>query len=112
MGVCPLLSDNLLFLNSIGMMQGNNEGKHLRWRPTHIGTKQEWQDRLKNIRIGKKGAENHTEKVEETIMDIPFYDENMYIVYMKNDVEAKVMKLTYIYFLCFYMPIAMAFYLW
>ncbi|KAJ9182646.1 hypothetical protein P3X46_006616 [Hevea brasiliensis] len=69
--------------------KSNNEGKHLRWRPAHIGTKQEWQDRLKNIRIGKKGAENNTEKVENPNMAVPFYDENLYILNMKNDVEAK-----------------------
>ncbi|KAF2314205.1 hypothetical protein GH714_024058 [Hevea brasiliensis] len=67
----------------------NNEGKHLRWRPAHIGTKQEWQDRFKNIRIGKKGAENHTEKVENPTTAVPFYDENSCILNVKNDVEAK-----------------------
>lgn len=75
----------------------SNEGKHLRWRSAHIGTKQEWQDKLKKIRIGKKGSENHTEKVENPNMAVPFYDENLYILNMKNDAEAKVTKFLYIY---------------
>lgn len=70
----------------------NNEGKHIRWRPANIGTKQEWQDRFKNIRIGKRGAESPTEKVENS--DMAFYDENAYILYMKNDAEAKSTKVS------------------
>uniref|UniRef100_A0A2C9W718 Rab3GAP catalytic subunit conserved domain-containing protein n=1 Tax=Manihot esculenta TaxID=3983 RepID=A0A2C9W718_MANES len=74
----------------------SNEGKHLRWRSAHIGTKQEWQDKLKKIRIGKKGSENHTEKVENPNMAVPFYDENLYILNMKNDAEAKGSQVSFI----------------
>ncbi|XP_065862416.1 uncharacterized protein [Euphorbia lathyris] len=74
----------------------NNEGRHLRWKPAHIKTKQEWQDRFKNIRIGKKGAENHSEKVENSTMAAPFYDENLYILNMKNDAEAKGSQVSFI----------------
>ncbi|KAH9803825.1 Rab3 GTPase-activating protein catalytic subunit [Citrus sinensis] len=59
-----------------------------KWRPARIGTKQDWQDRFKNIRIGRKGVEE-TEKVENSTMAAPFYDDNMYILNMKNDLEAK-----------------------
>lgn len=84
------------------MMQSNNEGKHIRWRPANIVTKQDWQDRFKNIRIGKRGAENHTEKVENSAMAVPFYDENLYILNMKNDAEAKVRDTLHIvmYYMC------------
>ncbi|KAJ9153798.1 hypothetical protein P3X46_027200 [Hevea brasiliensis] len=74
--------------------KSNNEGKHLRWRPAHIGTKQEWQDRFKNIRIGKKGAENHAEKVENPTTAVPFYDENSCILNVKNDVEVKGLQVS------------------
>ena len=63
--------------------------EQLRWRPTPIGTKQDWQDRLKSIGIGRKGVED-TEKAENSNMAVPFYDENLYLLNMKNDLEAKV----------------------
>ncbi|GAV72901.1 Rab3-GTPase_cat domain-containing protein [Cephalotus follicularis] len=67
----------------------HNEVKHhSRWRPAHIGTKQDWQDRFKNIRIGRKGVEDQ-DKVENSAMAVPVYDENLYILNMKNDLEAK-----------------------
>lgn len=70
-----------------GESKGSNESKHLRWRPPNIGTKQEWQDRLRNIGKGKKGVED--EKAEYSTMAVPFYDENLYLLNMKNDIEAK-----------------------
>ncbi|XP_050218959.1 uncharacterized protein LOC126669514 [Mercurialis annua] len=70
-----------------GESKSNNEGKPMKWRPSSIVTKHEWQDKFKNIRIGKKGAENQT--VENSTMAVPFYDENLYILNMKNDAEAK-----------------------
>ncbi|KAJ4844395.1 hypothetical protein Tsubulata_002359 [Turnera subulata] len=81
-------------LNNESESKSNNEGRHLRWRPSNIGTKQEWQDRFKNIRIGKRGAESPTEKTENPAMAIAFYDENAYILYMKNDAEAKSAKVS------------------
>ncbi|KAK4852118.1 hypothetical protein QYF36_021256 [Acer negundo] len=76
--------------NFEGELKGNNEEKHLhlRWRPANIGTKQDWQDKFRNIRIGKKGVEE-SERVENSTMAIPFYDENLYILNQKNDIEAK-----------------------
>lgn len=72
------------------MIQDQQEVRHPlpKWRPARIGTKQDWQDRFKNIRIGRKGVEE-TEKVENSTMAAPFYDDNMYILNMKNDLEAK-----------------------
>ncbi|XP_027333965.1 rab3 GTPase-activating protein catalytic subunit-like isoform X1 [Abrus precatorius] len=67
-----------------------SELKHIKWRPPHIGIKQDWQDRIKNIRIGRKEVENqNTDKVGDANMAIHFYDENLYILNMKNDLEAK-----------------------
>ncbi|KAK6229743.1 Rab3GAP catalytic subunit [Theobroma cacao] len=68
-----------------------HEVKHSRWRPANLGTKQEWQERFKNIRIGRKGVED-TEKVENSTMAAPFCDENMYLLNMKNDAEAKALE--------------------
>lgn len=65
-----------------------HEVKPPRWRPAHIGTKQDWQDRFKNIRIGRKVVEN-PEKVDNSAMAVPFYDENVYLLKMKNDLESK-----------------------
>ncbi|KAL3725816.1 hypothetical protein ACJRO7_030793 [Eucalyptus globulus] len=53
-----------------------------------LGTKQDWQDRLKNIRIGRKGADD-TEKSENLKMSFPIFDKNLYIVNEKNDSESR-----------------------
>ncbi|KAJ0101172.1 hypothetical protein Patl1_04165 [Pistacia atlantica] len=70
------------------------EAKHsnTRWRPAPLGIKQDWQDRIRNIRIGRRGAEE-PEKADNTTMAAPFYDENLYILNMKNDVEAKARQI-------------------
>lgn len=60
-----------------------------KWRPPHLRIKQDWQDRIKNIRIGRKEVED-TDKDRDTTMAFPFYDENLYILNMKNDLETKV----------------------
>ncbi|KAF8009139.1 hypothetical protein BT93_J0201 [Corymbia citriodora subsp. variegata] len=67
-----------------------HESKSLRWKPPPItlGTKQDWQDRLRNIRIGRKGADD-TEKSENSKMSFPIFDENLYIVNEKSDAESR-----------------------
>lgn len=61
----------------------------MRWRPPQLKTKPDWQDRFKNIRIGKKGVED-TDTPENSTMSVPNYDEKIYLVNMKYDAEAKV----------------------
>ncbi|XVF77405.1 hypothetical protein PTKIN_Ptkin14bG0040400 [Pterospermum kingtungense] len=68
-----------------------HEVKHPRWRAANLGTKQEWQERFKNIRIGRKGVED-SEKGENSTMAVPFYDENIYLLNMKNEAEAKALE--------------------
>ncbi|KAK7300055.1 hypothetical protein RJT34_10887 [Clitoria ternatea] len=65
-----------------------SESKHIKWRPPHIGIKQDWQDRIKNIRLGRKEVED-TDKAGDAKMAMPFYDENLYTLNMKCDLEAK-----------------------
>ncbi|GAU18100.1 hypothetical protein TSUD_52110 [Trifolium subterraneum] len=63
---------------------------HIKWRPKNIGIKQDWQEKFRNIRIGRKEVEaEDTDKVGDANMAIPFYDENLYILNVKNDLEAK-----------------------
>ncbi|KAJ6728181.1 RAB3 GTPASE-ACTIVATING PROTEIN CATALYTIC SUBUNIT [Salix koriyanagi] len=74
--------------------KNKNEGKqqHMRWRPGNIGTSLDWQDRFKNtIRLGGKRVpdSSNNNKAENSTMAIPFYDENIYLLNMKNDEEAK-----------------------
>ncbi|KAJ6770280.1 RAB3 GTPASE-ACTIVATING PROTEIN CATALYTIC SUBUNIT [Salix purpurea] len=74
--------------------KNKNEGKqqHMRWRPGNIGTSLDWQDRFKNtIRLGGKRVpdSSNNNKAENSTMAIPFYDENLYLLNMKNDEEAK-----------------------
>jgi Rab3 GTPase-activating protein catalytic subunit len=66
---------------------------HIKWRPKNIGIKQDWQEKFRNIRIGRKEVEGEdTDKIGDANMAIPFYDENLYILNVKNDLEAKVRK--------------------
>ncbi|OMO83495.1 Rab3 GTPase-activating protein catalytic subunit [Corchorus capsularis] len=74
-----------------GESKSIHEVKHSRWKPTNLGTKQEWQERFKNIRIGRKGVED-SDKVENSTMAVPFYDENLYLLNAKNDAEAKALE--------------------
>lgn len=79
---------NLISQSEDESPSNEREPKHLRWRPAQIGTKQDWQDRFRNIKFGRKGVED-TEKVENSAMSVPFYDENLFLLNMKNDLEAK-----------------------
>lgn len=72
--------------------KNKNEGKqqHMRWRPGKIGTKLDWQDRFKNtIRLGGKRGPDNNNKAENSTMALPCYDENLYLLNMKNEEEAK-----------------------
>ncbi|KAI5571165.1 hypothetical protein BDE02_11G076500 [Populus trichocarpa] len=62
----------------------------MRWRPGKKGTKLDWQDRFKNtIRLGGKRGPDNNNKAENSTMALPFYDENLYLLNMKNEEEAK-----------------------
>ncbi|CAI8596618.1 unnamed protein product [Vicia faba] len=66
-----------------------NELKQIKWRPRHIGTKQDWKDKINNIRKGRNRMEN-TDKVGDSSMEaIPVHDENLSILHMKKDLDAK-----------------------
>lgn len=72
--------------------KNKNEGKqqHMRWRRGKIGTKLDWQDRFKStIRLGGKREPDNNNKAENSTMALPFYDENLYLLNMKNAEEAK-----------------------
>lgn len=76
----------MIFCN--GMVQLHSELRHIKWRPAYIGIKQDLQDRIKNIRIGRKeGAD--TDKDGDTTVATP-NDENLYILNMKNELDGKV----------------------
>ncbi|KAG4923899.1 hypothetical protein GYH30_049481 [Glycine max] len=66
-----------------------NELKHIKWRPPGIGTKQDWQDRINNIRKGRKEVEVTDKVGDVNVGSVPFYDENLYILNVKNDLDAK-----------------------
>uniref|UniRef100_A0A5B7AQQ7 Rab3GAP catalytic subunit conserved domain-containing protein n=1 Tax=Davidia involucrata TaxID=16924 RepID=A0A5B7AQQ7_DAVIN len=74
--------------NNDGESKGYHEVKHLRWRPTPVNTKQDWQERLKNIRIGKKGVKD-IEKAENSTMAFAIFDENLYLMSRRDDSESK-----------------------
>ncbi|XP_054818015.1 uncharacterized protein LOC129317687 [Prosopis cineraria] len=67
----------------------HSELRHLKWRPAYIGIKQDLQDRIKNIRIGRKEIEE-TDKLRGVALTVPFYEENLDVINKKYDPEAKV----------------------
>lgn len=72
------------------MVQFLNELKHIKWRPSHIGIKQDWQDRINNMRKGRKEVEVTDKVADINMASVPFYDENLFILNVKNDLDAKV----------------------
>ncbi|KAJ8532558.1 hypothetical protein K7X08_012481 [Anisodus acutangulus] len=54
----------------------SKDGKNSRRRPPPIKAKQDWQERFKNIRIGKRGTEG-TDKTESPGMAYAIFDENI-----------------------------------
>jgi Rab3 GTPase-activating protein catalytic subunit len=78
----------LVYANWQCWEQEENEVKTQGWRTAHIRKKQEWQNKLKNLRIGRKEVEDQ-DKVEDSAMAAPFYDENFYILKAKQEQEAK-----------------------
>ncbi|CAH8363490.1 unnamed protein product [Eruca vesicaria subsp. sativa] len=75
----------------------DNEVKTQGWRTAHIRKKQEWQNKLNNLRIGRrKEVEEDQDKVEYSTMAIPFYDANLYILKAKQEQEAKASDVGYL----------------
>ncbi|KAL2496345.1 hypothetical protein Fot_40102 [Forsythia ovata] len=62
-----------------------------RGRPAPIKTKQDWHERLRNIRIGKKGAED-TEKTDNSTMAYAIFDENLYFMREREISESEDSK--------------------
>lgn len=64
------------------------EVKNSRRRPVPIKTKRDWQERLKNIRIGKRGVQDF-EKAENSTMSFAIFDENLYLPSVRDDPQSK-----------------------
>lgn len=60
------------------------------WRTAHIRKKQEWQNKLKNLRIGRKEVVEDKNKAEDSTMLAPFYDQNSLILKAQEQ-EVKVL---------------------
>lgn len=75
----------------VGMVQLLRELKNIKWRPQHIrGIKQDLQDKINNLRKGRKEVED-SDKVEgANIADV--YDENLCIFFVEKDLDAKVRR--------------------
>ena len=70
------------------MIQSRSEEKKSRWRPAPVKIKQDWQERFKKLRRGKKGVDE-TEEAENSAMAYALFDENMYFM---SERELKVCK--------------------
>ncbi|XP_058220105.1 uncharacterized protein LOC131330506 isoform X3 [Rhododendron vialii] len=69
------------------MTQSHHDVKIFTRKPPPLKTKQDWQERLKNIRIGKKGAEDF-EKPGNSTMSFAIFDENLYLMGMRDASES------------------------
>ncbi|KAE9458250.1 hypothetical protein C3L33_09841, partial [Rhododendron williamsianum] len=73
--------------NSGGDAKSHHDVKCFTRKPPPLKTKQDWQERLKNIRIGKKGAEDF-EKPGNSTMSFAIFDENLYLMGMRDASES------------------------
>ncbi|XAR67429.1 hypothetical protein NMG60_11002192 [Bertholletia excelsa] len=71
-----------------GEPKSSNEVKHLTRKPAPLKTKPDWQDRLKNFRIGKKGVEDF-EKTGDSTMSFAIFDENLYFMDLRDVSHSK-----------------------
>ncbi|PIN11366.1 hypothetical protein CDL12_16034 [Handroanthus impetiginosus] len=69
--------------------QDFHEVKSKRLRPRPIKTKQDWHERLKNIRIGKRGPED-SEKPDNSVMAYAIFDDNLYLMGEREFSHSKV----------------------
>ncbi|KAL8505542.1 hypothetical protein ACS0TY_016691 [Phlomoides rotata] len=67
----------------------NQEAKNKRVRPKPIKTKQDWHERLRNIRIGKKGADDSSTPDNST-MAYAIFDENLYLMDVRGVPQSNV----------------------
>ncbi|KAL3851197.1 hypothetical protein ACJIZ3_013079 [Penstemon smallii] len=58
--------------------ESKDEAKNKRGRPRPIKTKQDWHERLRNLRIGKREAED-SEKSDNLTMAYAIFDDNLYL---------------------------------
>lgn len=66
----------------------HEEKRFLRGKPAPLTTKQDWQERFRNFRIGKKGIED-TEIPGNSNMSFAIFDTNLYIKMEKDTPEVK-----------------------
>ena len=71
------------------MIQSHHEVIYLMRKPAPLKTKQDWQERLKNIRTRKKGTEDFEEAGNPT-MAFAIFDENLYLSNMRDSSKSKV----------------------
>ncbi|XP_057486416.1 uncharacterized protein LOC130772543 isoform X1 [Actinidia eriantha] len=83
----PTIS-NSYSLNSAGESKSHHEVKYLTKKPAPLKTKLDWHERLKNIRIGRKGVEDF-EKPGNPTMSFAIFDENLYLMGMREVSESK-----------------------
>ena len=75
-----------------GMIQNSSDARNSRRRPAPIKTKHDWQERFRNLRIGRRGAEE-ADKAENPTMAYALFDEN---ICFASEREVKVCKLCHL----------------
>ncbi|KAG6385595.1 hypothetical protein SASPL_154431 [Salvia splendens] len=85
-----------LFANDVRVVQDFEGAYNKRVRPQPIKTKQDWHERLRNLRLGKKGADSG--KPDNSAMAYAIFDDNLYLMHERgfsqpNDLEEELESL-------------------
>lgn len=64
-------------------VQDSEGANSKRVRPQPIKTKQDWHERLRNLRLGKKGAED-SGKPDNSTMAYAIFDDNLYLMHERG----------------------------
>lgn len=81
-------------------VQDSGKAKNKRVRPRPIKTKQDWHEKLRNLRLGKKGAED-SGKPDSSTMAYAIFDDNLYMMHEREFSQSNVSQLSCIYLVNF-----------
>ncbi|XP_052178850.1 uncharacterized protein LOC127792412 [Diospyros lotus] len=73
-------------INNAGDSKSRQEIKYLTRKPAPLKTKQDWQERFKNFRIGRKGVEDF-ETAQHSTMEL--FDEKVFVLSTRDAFESK-----------------------
>ena len=77
----------------MSLVQDSEGANNKRVRPQPIKTKQDWHEKLRNLRLGKKGSEDSA-KPDNSTMAYTIFDDNLYMVHERGFSQPNVSQLS------------------